>query len=285
MRARFVLVLALSLLFSACAAREEGLPASDAMAEPMEAAAPEAGRALATEQMANPTPSATPPPAIQNRKIIYTADLTVQVKQLDPAVAKARELIEQAGGYVSNLQQSGGSLSRYATLTLRVPVERFEELVGGLAAMGTVTDKSISTDDVTEQWVDIDARLRNLKREEERYLAILQQANKVTDLLEIERELARVRGEIEQTEAQFRALQDRVALSTITLTLQLPPEVEASAESGSWFAEVGGNAAALFVNFAKFLGALLIYLVALAPFWGGLWLLIWWIRRRRRLRR
>jgi hypothetical protein len=85
-------------------------------------------------------------------------------------------------------------------------------------------------------------------------------------LITVERELSRVRGEIEQLEAQLRHLNDQIALSTVTVSLVLPAEVSATVESGSWIGGIASNAAALFVGIGKALVAFCIYLLVLLPF-------------------
>ncbi len=222
------------------------------------------------------------PEAIRDRKIIYTADLAIEVKQLEPALGKLKDLVRQAGGYISGLQQSGGATGRTATVTVRVPAARFDQLVEELSKLGTVVGKSISTEDVSEQYVDLDARLRNLKREEERFLLILTKASRMQDVLAVERELARVRGEIEQIEGQLRHLNHRVSLSTVTVNLSLPADIGATVESGSWIAGVGRDAAAMFVGIGKALLELLIYLAVLLPYLALLCGVIWLVRRLRR---
>ncbi|MCC7492651.1 MAG: DUF4349 domain-containing protein [Fimbriimonadaceae bacterium] len=222
-----------------------------------------------------------------NRKIVYTANLTVEVKALEAAVGEVKKLVGQHGGYISGLQQSGGRLSRNASITVRVPAERFDAMLAELAKLGTVVDRQLTTEDVTSQWVDLDARLRNSQRAEQRFLAILQNAGSVSDLLTVERELARVRGEIEQLEGQMRQLRDLVSLCTVTVNLSLPPEIDATANERSWLAEVCSDAAASFVHVGMALVALAIKLAAMAPYLALLWLVgrglkRLWRRRRER---
>lgn len=273
------------LLLAGCAQ-----PTSESVAEaPMQMADKMAGE-VARESAAAPaeapgSPEATEPVALKSRKIIYTGQINVQCDKLEPAIDEARKIVAQAGGYVSNLDQSGGATSREATLTFRVPAEKFDATMAALGKLGDVRQRSFSSSDVTDQWVDLDARVRNLKLEEQRLLAILAKAGKVTDLLEVERELARVRGEAERIEGQLRRLNDQVGLSTIELGLSLPPDVDATVESDSWIKQVVSDAAATFVHLGKAILALAIYLLFLSPFVLVpalvIWLIVKAVRRRR----
>lgn len=252
------------------------MPAADAMAGEAAPAPTEAPARAAGD---------TQPVALKSRKIVYTGQLNVECDQLEPTIEQARGIVEQAGGYISNLDQSGGALSREATLTFRIPAEKFDATMNALAKLGDVRQRSFSSSDVTDQWVDLDARVRNLKLEEQRLLAILAKAGDVSDLLEVERELARVRGEAEQIEGQLRRLNDQVALSTIELGLSLPPDKDATVESDSWLKSVIADSAASFVILGKGLIALAIRLLFLSPFIAIPVLFIRWLLKLRRRRR
>ena len=243
----------------------------------MSAEAPEATTAA-------PASPNTEPVALKSRKIIYSGMIEVQCDALEPAIDQARGVVQQAGGYVSNLQQSGGATSRSAQITFRVPADKFDRLMTSLGQLGTVRERSFSSSDVTDQWVDLDARVRNLKLEEERLLVILAKSGKVTDLLEVERELARVRGDAERIEGQLRRLNDQVSLSTIELELSLPPDKEATVESGPWIMQVLSDAAATFVHLGKALVVLVINLVILLPFILIPVLIVRWIWKKWRRR-
>lgn len=263
------LVAALGL--AGCAMPEQAAsPSSPAAGEVMLAQ-------VADDEAGVPTRSAA-----QGRRIIYQGTVGLEVDDLDATLVRARAAVEQAGGYLSGLSQVGGSRGRHASATYRVPAERFESTIDALAKLGTVLMRSVTADDVTEQWVDLDARLRNLNREEQRMLALLERAGTVPQLLEVERELSRVRGEAEQITAQLRVLKDRVAVSTITLELNLPAELRATADSGPWLKRALSGAAATFVLLGKALVQLLVYLIVLAPYAGLAALPVWLARRRRK---
>ncbi len=118
-------------------------------------------------------------------------------------------------------------------MTIRVPAERLESLRAEVGGLGTVVSESASASDVTEQAIDLEARLRNLRAEEARLRTFLSRTSKVSELLEVERELARVRGEIESMDAQLTYLERQAARATLTVSLSEPGPVVRPA-TGSW---------------------------------------------------
>ncbi len=149
---------------------------------------------------------------------------------------------QQLGGYVGETTEDMDPLGvRSVTVQLRIPAERFDDLMRSIEKLGTVLTRHIGTQDVTEEFLDVEARLRNLKRTEERLLSHLARTGKLADTLAVERELARVRLEIEQYEGRMRYLRHNVAFSTTTVTCReqarpgpaVPPESYSSGEVAS----------------------------------------------------
>ena len=160
--------------------------------------------------------------AIDGRKIIRTGDLALTVDSYEPVRQEIETLLRASRGFIANAQvgHSEGRVTE-ATLTLRVPTDGFEDLVARLAKLGTVISESSSAQDVTDQWVDVTARLANAKKLEGRLVELVAtQAGNVTQLLEVERELARVREQVELFEGHLHVLEDQTALSTLTLRIQ-----------------------------------------------------------------
>lgn len=153
--------------------------------------------------------------------LIRRATAGVEVDSLDRAMAAARDAAARHGGIVANAQVSTGRSELHrATLQIRVPSDRFDALLGGLAPLGRVESVAISTQDVGEEFVDLEARLVNLRRLEARIIELLaNRTGKLADVLSVEHELARVRGEIEQIEGRRRYLQRSASMSTLDLTL------------------------------------------------------------------
>jgi hypothetical protein len=140
-----------------------------------------------------------------------------------------RRLAQRVGGFVGNSAiQSGREQLRQATLEIKVPAARFDELTGGLAPLGRVEFVNVSAEDVGEEFVDLTARVTNSRRLEERLIDLLgSRTGRLQDVLAVERELARVREEIERQEGRLRYLKSRVSLSTLSVTVHEPPPLVA----------------------------------------------------------
>lgn len=158
--------------------------------------------------------------ATVDRQIIYNANLTVKTEDADAARQKVVKLTEEVGGFLADsttrVTEAG---QRRVEVKVRVPASRFSEVVAQIRQLGKVEHESITSQDVTEEFIDLQARLRTLRQAEERLLAMLKRSGKLADLLAIERELAGRREEIERAEGRLRYLRDRVGFSTITVSL------------------------------------------------------------------
>jgi len=183
----------------------------------METAAAE--KAAADTRAGDKSPPAS---AKLQRKIVYTAEVELVVEQFDKLPARVEELVKRFEGYVarSNLRGQSGN-PRGGQWTLRVPVESYQEFLSAAKTLGEVRRVSSNSQDVSEEFYDIEARVRNKKQEEARLLEHLKISTaKLDDILTVEREIARVRGEIEQMEGRLRVLTDLSSLTTVNLTVE-----------------------------------------------------------------
>jgi hypothetical protein len=153
--------------------------------------------------------------------IIRTGYAGVEVDSLDIAIARVRALAARVGGFVANTAVQGGNDQlRSASLEVKVPSDRFDEALSGLAPIGKVESVNVTAQDVGEEYVDIAARVENSHRLEARLVNLLaNRTGKLQDVLTVERELARVREEIERYEGRMRYLRARVSLSTLTIAV------------------------------------------------------------------
>ena len=161
-------------------------------------------------------------PAVDpHRKVIRTGRIELVVKTYDDARAKLDALLAAAGGYVDSTQvhHYQGAVSN-ATLVLRIPQDAFGQFVPKLKELGEIASESTDAADVTDQFVDVSARLASAKTLEKRLLELAaDRSSGVEALLAVERELARVRGEIESYEGRLRQWNDQISMSTLTLTM------------------------------------------------------------------
>ena len=156
--------------------------------------------------------------------VIRTGNASLQVESLDAGMAAIRDAAARLDGYVANLSmQSGARQVRRASVQVKVPAHSFEDLVTAVEPLGTLEGLQVGAQDVSEEFVDIQARVVNDKRMEERLLGLLDtRAGDLGEVLTLERELARIRAQIEQREGRLRYLQERSRLSTLTLDLYEP---------------------------------------------------------------
>jgi Domain of unknown function (DUF4349) len=159
--------------------------------------------------------------------LIRTGQAFIEVEKVDPAILKIRQLAAQVGGYITNSSISGGhDQIRQATLELKIPAPKYDQAVGSLSNIGKVETVNSTAQDVGEEFVDVTARVSNARRLEERLITLLStRTGKLDEVLRVERELARVREEIERYEGRLRYLSSRVATSTLTITVHEPAPI------------------------------------------------------------
>lgn len=180
------------------------------------AAAPGTDQA-ATQPNSIPIPAAADP----TRALILTASIAMRAQDPWGAADRAQAVATSLGGEVMSMSQSGKGDDRSASVVLRVPADRFNDALRQLRALSDVEVLSSSVDskDVTEQFVDLEARLRAKQAEEQRYLALLARAERIEDILRIDQSLAQVRTQIEQLTGQVNSIKTRTTFSTISISV------------------------------------------------------------------
>lgn len=176
-----------------------------------------------------------PPQEAQNKQqlLVYTANLQMAVYLVEPGLASVEKIAKDFGGYLSSRGDN--------KIEIRVPRERFNEALKAVEATGDVLHRDVQASDVTDQYVDMESRLRNAKVIRARLQALLERAQ-VKEALEIERELGRVTQEIEVLEGKLKLLRDKVAFSTITV--QYAPKAQALQKTAfalpfPWLSQLG----------------------------------------------
>lgn len=160
------------------------------------------------------------------RSIIRTGEVRLRVDDYDDAQSNLTAAVEARGGYVSDsakqVRDRGGEDWTSGRVVLRVPAENFSETMAVAEREGTVLESRTSSEDVTDQVVDLEARLENLRAERDRLRTLYDRANDTEDVIAVERRLSEVQTEIERTEARLQNIQRRVAYATITVELVEP---------------------------------------------------------------
>lgn len=234
---------------------EDAAEMAAAVARSAPAAFPEPGLELgmAQEKMAvadgamsgaGPSEGAQASLASGQRRTISRASVSVEVEEVGLAVERVNAIADSYGGFVERLSSSGSGPAMRADLTVRVLQDNFTSAVLDIRNLGEVQDLDLGQEDVTEQFIDLEARLKSAQREEESLLALLDQASSIEHVLTIERELSRVRSQIERLQGQLNHLQQRADLATIHVSLfppeerlRLPPSAHLSIETtevGAW---------------------------------------------------
>lgn len=161
------------------------------------------------------------PKAEINRKIIWTANLKFQVKNVDTSTKSLQNIIKKHNGYISSMDVSSTNYQIDNTIQIRVSNDKFDKLIDELKGEAIFVDElKIKSNDVTEEFIDIQSRLKTKKEVRDRYIAVLRtKAGTVKDIIEAEEAIRKITEEIEAKEGRLRYLIDKVNLSTITVTL------------------------------------------------------------------
>ncbi|MFM2105353.1 MAG: hypothetical protein RL338_385 [Chloroflexota bacterium] len=198
-------------------------------------------------------------------KVIKTGSVTLEVDSIEASVEAARVAIDGLGGYVAATQISNNPGYTFASITYRIPADRWDEALAALRGIAReVLDEQTGIVEVTAQVVDLEARLRNLKATETQLLAILEKATRITDILEVQVQLTDVRGQIESLTAELGRLEDQVALGTLTVQYTLPVVAVEEATEGWDVGKIVDGAVAALIGLGQGLVALAIWLVVVA---------------------
>ncbi len=292
-----VLPILFVLLLSGCAGQDQtgegqtgdSVPSAAMSAESSSDSA--ASSAAATEDKAG-TKSSSVGAVVQAvsttpRKIIYTAQVDLVVENLGTSQEKLTRLVKDNAGYIAETNIGGQSGERRSgSWKVRIPVERYEAFMAGATKLGELRTIQANSQDVTAEYYDVEARIANKQVEEKRLQELLQKATgKLSEILQVERELSRVRGEVEQLQGRIRVLSNLSSLTTVTLTLNeikdyLPP---AAPSFRTKIARVFSDS---LQSLSEFCQGLVLFFVGLAP-WLPLLALIgfplWRLWKRRRI--
>jgi hypothetical protein len=207
--------------------------------------------------------------AVDDARIIRTGTITLEVTDVQTALVTARDGIRAMGGYIGASQTENIEDQPYATITYRIPADRWEDALDLLRTLNGLTSNVVteSTEavEVTGQVIDLEARIRNLRASETALQEIAAGATRVTDVLEVQNQLTNVRGQIEQLSAVLADLEDRAGFATLTATFSVPVVATELAAEGFEPAAVVDEATASLVNILQALTT------------AGIWFAIVWL--------
>ncbi|MGV9246450.1 DUF4349 domain-containing protein [Streptomyces sp. NPDC003710] len=239
--ARPVRALAATLLVTALALAGCGSGADDkstTSASGAKAAAPDAGQGAAGSGAGGASRSRATVPRLTGSAIIRTASLTVRVKDVPKALEEARATAENAGGFVGseNTGRDAGGHER-TRLVLRVPAGKYDEVLAALEGTGTLVERTSRAEDVTDQVVDVDSRVKSQRAGVARVRELMDRATGIRDVVALEGELNTRQADLEALLARRASLKDRTSLATITLSLSAAPVKRAAKENGPGFVD------------------------------------------------
>jgi hypothetical protein len=267
-----------SIIFQGCAGNESSKSYNSA---PTESSIPTVdSRGVIEDKSASTAPNAQvtldqagksqpTPVTVTERKIIRNADLSLEANSPDESAAKITTIAESKGGFVIESQKQSSDTKTtktdVVTMTVRVPAAKFNESLDEIRKTGNrIIVETVKGEDVTEQFIDMEARLKAKRALEEQFLEIMKRGNTVQDALNVQRELATVRGEIEQIEGKKRFLENQAAFSTLKIRLQSPAVFSTS--STGFFYQLGQAITRGFDAAMNFVLVLITLVIALLPF-------------------
>ncbi|MGK4007092.1 DUF4349 domain-containing protein [Sorangium sp. So ce1036] len=193
-------------------------PAPPPAATAMKPATPPAGAGPQPSPEAAAAGTEAPAPLL-----VYTAQIAMAVFEVGASLGKVEALARELRGFLARRDDR--------TITIRVPAARFDEALKRLEGLGDVLQRNVVAEDVTEEFLDLEVRIRNARAVRDRMEKLLEKATKIEESIALERELGRVAGELERLEGRLKYLRDRIAFSTLTVSFQ-PRSTEAITPSG-----------------------------------------------------
>lgn len=204
--------------------------------------------------------------ATADRKIVKTAQVRIKTRNFDTLMSDIKHKIEQYGGYIEQSQEYNydSASNRNANMDVKIPADKLEQFIEELEVIGTVISKVIASDDITDSYIDVESRINALETEEKTLLGILEKAENLTDVIELQNRLSTVRSDLESMKAKKQHYNGMVAYSGISLDIN---EVERVVEGDdTFFGEVKERLMNNLYDLGDFLRELAISLIASLPY-------------------
>jgi len=222
----------------------------------------------------------------EERMIVRTGEMSLVVDDVAETRDEIVRLAAGFDGYVVSSRIWGEEQDIRGRVSIRVPDERFDASLTELRKLAVrVAEESTSSRDITEEYVDLKSRLSNAEATESQYLALLEKAEKVEDILSIYERLSRVRSEIEQLKGRMQYLERTSSMSLISVNLEPVGTAKPLVRAGWSILEALNSAVRGLVTFGQWLGTTLIWLLIFCPLWGAILGIIFWRRRKKKAAR
>jgi hypothetical protein len=214
------------------------------------------------------------------RMIIRSGTMSIEADNYNDTESKVKQIVNGLNGYVTNsTSQLNASGKKQGSITIRVSSAKFDELISQLSGIGKVMNQNISGKDVTEEYMDADARLRTQRELESRLLKLLsEKTSTLSAIVEVEQKLAAVRENIEKTEGRMKYLKDQASYSTITVSVYEPAMLTTSS-GGGFFYELGESISRGLTGFTKVLSGIITFIIALSPVIILVLVILYFVRR------
>jgi hypothetical protein len=269
---KIILYTSIVLLLVSCGRSNEEIYARDAAMLQSVNDATSSRKSFATSKMKNEAAENSKQTTV-TRKLIKTGDVTFETSDLSATRKVILDLVNSYKGYVSRDNQYKSDDRTSTTIAVRIPAESFDLILEGIAkGVDKFDNKNVRISDVTEQFLDVSARLNTKKALEKKYLEILKKAKTVREILDVERELAKVRGDIESSEGRLKYLQNQVSFSTLNITFYK----KTTANELGFGSKIGEAFKQGFENIKAFL----VSMIHIWPFIIILFLLIFFVKKR-----
>lgn len=217
---------------------------------------------------------------VKERSIIRRGSAAFRVDHVKEAAKEVLKIVKKHKGFVQSSNEQLSLESPSMTLDVRVPVDQFDVLLADIEQAGTLLNRNTSSEDVTMQVVDLEARLKTMRDQEQAYRRILLQARKISDVLQVQKQLTQIRADIESMQAQYKTIREQAAYSTVSITLQQSAVFASEVQDKGWLGETWAGAVGALKAGGKATVQFVIWLVVMSPFWLIPLLILWFLIRK-----
>ena len=217
---------------------------------------------------------------VTKRMVVKSGMMSMEIEKYDEAALRVNDITKKFGGYISKTTSSqNNSGKKQGTLAIKVPADKYEDLISEVSGIGKVMNQNINANDITEEYIDLEARLKTQKELEERLLKLLaDKTARLTDVVEVEQKLASVRQVIESIDGKMRFMRNQSEMSTLTLSLY-EPAILTTSSGGGFFYELGQGIKKGLSGFTNILAGMITIIIALLPVIIFVFIIYWIIRR------